>query len=74
MNIIQRSIAVIGLLAASASGLRRSERHHRRLSKPGPVINKNIYGQFCRAPRHRHLRGHVGRPRIEDPQHQGLAQ
>jgi alpha-L-arabinofuranosidase len=49
MNIIKRSIAVLGLVAASASQSFAAGQVSVTIdaAKPGPVINKNVYGQFA---------------------------
>ena len=44
MNVIKHSIAVIGMIAAPAFAQVSIDID---ASKPGPVINKNVYGQFA---------------------------
>jgi alpha-L-arabinofuranosidase len=46
MNFIQRSFVLAGLLAASATAF-AAVSVNIDAGKPGPVINKNIYGQFA---------------------------
>lgn len=46
MNIIKRSIAIIGLVAAAVPAL-AAVTVTIDPAKPGPVINKNVYGQFA---------------------------
>ena len=45
MNIIKHSIAIIGMVATSAAMAQVSISID--TAKPGPVINKNVYGQFA---------------------------
>ena len=46
MNIIKHSLAVLGLIAAPAFAASQVSISI-DAGKPGPVINKNVYGQFA---------------------------